>query len=102
LHIDIAVAEPLPGGEVRYVGQVANDMASLDRMLKRLGKGGRALVVCYEAGPRGAAYPCEGGGPVSPSRRPAGGELPGDGAAVARESLGFLWAIAHAAGPRQR
>lgn len=53
LHIDVAVAEPLPGGEVRYVGQIANDAASLDRVLKRLGKGGRALVVCYEAGPCG-------------------------------------------------
>lgn len=52
-HIDIAVAEPLPGGEVRYVGQIANDAASLDRALKRLRKGGRELVVCYEAGPCG-------------------------------------------------
>ncbi len=78
LHIDVAVAEPLPGGEVRYVGQIANDTTSLDRVLKRLRKGGRALVVCYEAGPCGAACPCEDGGPVAPSRRPAGGELPGD------------------------
>ena len=53
MHIDVAVAEPLPGGEVRYVGQIANDAASLDRVLKRLRKGGGALVVCYEAGPCG-------------------------------------------------
>ncbi len=53
LHIDVAVAEPLPGGEVRYVGQIANDTTSLDRVLKRLRKGGHALVVCYEAGPCG-------------------------------------------------
>lgn len=52
-QIDIAVAEPLPGGEVRYVGRIANDAASLDRALKRLGKGGRDLEVCYEAGPCG-------------------------------------------------
>ena len=52
-HVDIAVAEPLPGGEVRYVGKVANDPPSVDRVLKRLGKGGRELVVCYEAGPCG-------------------------------------------------
>jgi len=52
-HIDIAVAEPLPGGEVRYVGRIANDAVSLDRALKRLGKGGRELEVCYEAGPCG-------------------------------------------------
>ena len=51
--IDVAVAEPLPGGEVRYVGKIANDPVSLDRTLKRLAKGGRDLVVCYEAGPCG-------------------------------------------------
>ncbi len=47
LHIDVAVAEPLPGGEVRYVGQIANDARSLDRVLKRLGKPGSRLEVCY-------------------------------------------------------
>ena len=53
LHIDVAVAEPLPGGEVRYIGQIANDAAALDRVLKRLRKGGHDVVVCYEAGPCG-------------------------------------------------
>ena len=52
-HIDIAVAEPLPGGEVRYWGKIANEAASLDRVVKRLQKGGRRLEVCYEAGPCG-------------------------------------------------
>lgn len=52
-HIDIAVAEPLREGEVRYVGKVANDAASLARALRRLGRDGRTLVVCYEAGPCG-------------------------------------------------
>src|SRR5690554_1505185 len=51
--IEVAVAEPLPGGEVRFVGKIANTAAALDRMLKRLAKGGRELVVCYEAGPCG-------------------------------------------------
>ncbi len=51
--IDISVAEPLPGGEVRYFGKIANQAASLDRVLKRLGKEARQLVVCYEAGPCG-------------------------------------------------
>lgn len=32
--IDISVAEPLPGGEVRYFGKIANQAASLDRVLK--------------------------------------------------------------------
>lgn len=52
-HIDIAVAASLPDGEVRYHGQIANTAASLDRVLKRLGKEGRRLSVCYEAGPCG-------------------------------------------------
>lgn len=53
--IDISLAEPLPDGEVRYFGRIANQAASLDRALKRLGKEGRELVVCYEAGPCGYA-----------------------------------------------
>jgi len=52
-HIDVAVAEPLPGGEVRYWGQIAADPASLDRVIKRLRRDDRKLVVCYEAGPCG-------------------------------------------------
>jgi len=52
-HIDVAVAEPLPGGEVRYWGKIANQPAALDRVVKRLRKDGRALAVCYEAGPCG-------------------------------------------------
>lgn len=52
-HIDIAVAEPLPGGEVRYWGKIANETASLERVLKRLRRDGRELVMCYEAGPCG-------------------------------------------------
>ncbi|HUB96241.1 MAG TPA: IS110 family transposase [Stellaceae bacterium] len=52
-HIDVAVAEPLPGGEVRYWGKIANAPAPLDRALRRLQKDGRRLMVCYEAGPCG-------------------------------------------------
>ncbi|MGH8749973.1 MAG: IS110 family transposase [Burkholderiales bacterium] len=54
-HIDVAVAEPLPGGEVRYWGKIANEPAALERVIKRLGKAGRELAVCYEAGPCGYA-----------------------------------------------
>jgi hypothetical protein len=50
LHIDVAVAEPLPGGEVRYVGQIANEAASLDRVLKRLRKGGASLSCATRRG----------------------------------------------------
>jgi transposase len=52
-HIDVAVAEALPGGEVRYWGKLANEPAALDRLIKRLRKDARDLRVCYEAGPCG-------------------------------------------------
>lgn len=52
-HIDVAVADGLPHGEVRYWGQIANEPAAVDRLIKRLRQDGRALVVCYEAGPCG-------------------------------------------------
>ncbi|HWI28137.1 MAG TPA: IS110 family transposase [Stellaceae bacterium] len=52
-HIDVAVADGWPPGEVRYWGQIANEPAAVDRLIKRLRKDGRALVVCYEAGPCG-------------------------------------------------
>jgi transposase len=52
-HIDVALAEPLPQGEVRYWGQIANEPAAVERLIKRLRKDGRELVVCYEAGPCG-------------------------------------------------
>jgi transposase len=52
-HIDVALAEPLPQGEVRYWGQIANEPAAVERLMKRLRKDGRELVVCYEAGPCG-------------------------------------------------
>lgn len=52
-HIDVAVAEPLPGGEVRYWGKIGSDAASVERLVKKLSQGGRELVVCYEAGPCG-------------------------------------------------
>lgn len=52
-HLDVAVADPLPGGEVRYHGRIANQPEALDRLVRKLGKDGRELVVCYEAGPCG-------------------------------------------------
>ena len=52
-HIDVAVAEALPDGEVRLWGRTANTPASVDRLVKKLGQGGRELTVCYEAGPCG-------------------------------------------------
>jgi len=52
-HIDVGLAEPLPHGEVRYWGKIANEPSSVARLVKRLRKEGRRLVVCYEAGPCG-------------------------------------------------
>ena len=52
-HIDVAVAEALPGGEVRYWGKIANEASAVARLVKRLQAGGRALEMCYEAGPCG-------------------------------------------------
>jgi transposase len=52
-HIDVALAEPLPQGEVRYWGRIANEPASVERLMRRLCKDGRNVVVCYEAGPCG-------------------------------------------------
>lgn len=52
-HIDVAVAEARPRGEVRVWGRIANEPAALERVIKRLQAGGRPLEVCYEAGPCG-------------------------------------------------
>lgn len=52
-HIDVALADPLPGGEVRYWGQIANEPVALSRLIKKLRGGSRQLLVCYEAGPCG-------------------------------------------------
>jgi transposase len=79
-HIDVAVAEPLPGGEVRYWGKIANEEQPLDRTIKRLQRGERQLRVCYEAGPCGygiyrrlnrkSAVRCEVVAPSLTPRRP--------------------------------
>lgn len=51
--LDVAIAEPLPGGEVRYWGSIANEPAALDRLVKQLHKSACRLEFCYEAGPCG-------------------------------------------------
>src|SRR5262249_61412444 len=52
-HIAVALAEALPGGEVRSWGKIANEAISVGRLVKRLQAGGRSLEMCYEAGPCG-------------------------------------------------
>lgn len=51
--IDIAVAEAGRDGEVRHVGSIGGDLASLDKALRKLISKGQPLHIAYEAGPCG-------------------------------------------------
>ena len=50
--IAVAVAEP-NGGEVRYVGEIANTPEAVVKLVKQLKKGEATPSFCYEAGPCG-------------------------------------------------
>ena len=45
--IAVCVAEAGRAGEVRFVGEIANEPAALDKLAARLGRGGRALRFAY-------------------------------------------------------
>jgi len=51
--IDIATADPGRDSEVRHVGTIRGDLASLDKSMRKLISKGHALHVVYEAGPCG-------------------------------------------------
>lgn len=51
--IAVAVADEERGGEVRFVGTVANEDDAVRKLVKRLTAPGVRLSVCYEAGPCG-------------------------------------------------
>ena len=51
--IAVAVAEPGRAGEVRFVGEIANQPDAVRRLIERLGEKHGRLRVCYEAGPCG-------------------------------------------------
>ena len=51
--IAVAIAADGRDGEVRYFGEIANDPAAVDKMVKRLSVKYRQLRFCYEAGPCG-------------------------------------------------
>jgi len=51
--IDIATADVGRDGEVRHVGSIGGDLASLDKALRKLTSKGHRLHVVYEAGPCG-------------------------------------------------
>lgn len=50
--IAVSVAEA-NGGELRYLGEIANTPEALDKLVKQQRKGGANLSFCYEAGPCG-------------------------------------------------
>jgi transposase len=52
-RISIAVAESGRSGAVEYLGEVANDPGAISKLCDRLGRPGRPLAFCYEAGPCG-------------------------------------------------
>jgi transposase len=51
--IDVALAAEERDGEVRHYGKIGGDIASLDKVIRRLQSRGSTLRVVYEAGPCG-------------------------------------------------
>ena len=51
--IVVSVAEAGRDGEVRFVGEIPNEPAALDKLVVRLARGSRVLRFAYEAGPCG-------------------------------------------------
>jgi transposase len=49
----VAVAEGDRSGEVRFLGEIENNPAAIERTIKKLGKRYDRLHVCFEAGPTG-------------------------------------------------
>ena len=52
-RISIAVAESGRSGAVEYLGEITNDPDAISKLCARLGRPGKSLVFCYEAGPCG-------------------------------------------------
>jgi hypothetical protein len=53
--IAVAAAEAGLRGEVREHGKIANTPSALKALAAKLGRGGRKLRFCYEAGPAATA-----------------------------------------------
>ena len=47
------MAEKRRSGAVEYLGEIANDPGAISKLCGRLGRPGKLLAFCYEAGPRG-------------------------------------------------
>src|SRR5450756_933345 len=52
-RISIAVAESGRSGAVEYLGEISNDPIAIGKLCDRLGRAGKPLAFCYEAGPCG-------------------------------------------------
>ena len=52
-RISIAVAESGRSGTVEYLGEISNDPVAIGKLCERLGRSGKKLAFCYEAGPCG-------------------------------------------------
>ncbi|MER8786040.1 hypothetical protein NKH60_33645 [Mesorhizobium sp. M1006] len=52
-RISVAVAESGRSGSVEYLGEIANDADAISKLCERLGRSGKPLAFCYEAGPCG-------------------------------------------------
>jgi transposase len=52
-RISIAVAESGRSGAVEYLGDIANEPGAIGKLCDRLGRAGKLLAFCYEAGPCG-------------------------------------------------
>ncbi|MER9083043.1 hypothetical protein [Mesorhizobium sp. M0895] len=50
-RISVAVAESGRCGSVDYLGEIANDANAVSKLCDRLGRSGKRLAFCYEAGP---------------------------------------------------
>src|ERR1700681_1996780 len=99
-RISIAVAESGRSGAVEYLGEVANEPSAISKLCDRLGRPGKRLSFCYEAGPcgygvhrqlAGLGHRCE---VVAPSLIP---KKPGDRVKTNRRDASML-ARLHRAG----
>jgi hypothetical protein len=52
-RISITVAESGRSVAVEYLGEIANDPGAVSKLCERLGRSGKPLAFCYEAGPCG-------------------------------------------------
>src|SRR4051794_12159554 len=78
----VAVADSGRSGEVRFLGEIENRPAAIERTIKKLGKKYDRLHVCFEAGPTGyglyrqvreLGHDCMVGAPALVPKRPGGG-----------------------------